>query len=308
MVSSANAVFMVRPAAFQFNVETALSNDFQKKIEGLSGEQVLAKARLEFDIMVNELREQDIDVVVFDDAIHPVKPDAIFPNNWISLSQEGVLTIFPMKTENRRLEKREDIINFFRNGYQISKEIDLSRYEGEERALEGTGSIVFDHVNRIAYACLSPRTDREILEDYCHEIDYTPMVFHSFDASDKLIYHTNVVMCVGSGYVVIGMDSIKDKDERIGLENKFKESNLEIISLDNHQLLESFAGNMLEVQNKNGKRFLVMSRRAYKSLKEYQIKQLTNYIDILPVSIDLIETVGGGSARCMMAEIYLKKK
>lgn len=308
MVSSAKAVFMVRPAAFQFNEETALSNDFQKNIVGLTREDVLKKAQLEFDTMVSELRAKEIEVVVFEDSLHPAKPDAIFPNNWISLSQDGVLTIFPMKTENRRLERRDDIINTFRSNYEISQEIDLTNFEHQNLALEGTGSIVFDHANRVAYACLSPRTDRSIFEDYCKTISYTPIVFHSYDRNKKLIYHTNVVMCVGSGYVVIGLDTVTDLNERVLLENKFKECNLEIVNLDKDQLLESFAGNMLEVQNKEGKRYLVMSQRAYRSLKEFQIEKLTNYIEILPVSIDIIETIGGGSARCMMAEIYLKKK
>jgi hypothetical protein len=299
---------MVRPAAFQYNVQTAASNDFQRNIEGVDYKEVLQKAREEFDAMVGELRDHEIEVLVFEDTQNPIKPDAIFPNNWISLSQDGILTIYPMKTENRRLEKRSDIIDYFRKNYKVTKEIDLSEYEHAGRALEGTGSIVFDHASRVAFACLSPRTDASLFVQYCTEIQYKPLVFHSYDSNDKLIYHTNVVMCIGSGYVVIGLESIKNIEERNMLEQEFKNLNLEIIALDSNQLLHSFAGNMLEVQNQKGTKYLVMSQRAHRSLTTNQLEQLQRYVQVLPVSIDIIETIGGGSARCMMAEVYLEKK
>jgi hypothetical protein len=308
MRSSSASIFMVRPSAFQFNAETAVSNDFQTNVQGLNANQILQKAQREFDNMVEELQEVGIDVTVFEDTIEPAKPDAIFPNNWISLSQEGVMTIFPMKTANRRLEIREDIIQHFRDHYEISKEIDLTYYQDSDRALEGTGSIVFDHKNRKAYACLSPRTDLEIFNNYCADISYKPMVFHSYDGGDKLIYHTNVVMCVGDGYVIIGLDTVKDDAEKEMLIHSFEQDGLQIIALSNEQVLESFAGNMLEVRNDDDEKFLVMSKLAYSSLEDNQELQLEKYVNILPVSIDIIEKIGGGSARCMMAEIFLNRK
>ena len=308
MRSSSTSIFMVRPSAFQFNAETAVSNDFQTNVQGLNANQILQKAQREFDNMVEELQEVGVDVTVFEDTLEPAKPDAIFPNNWISLSQEGVMTIFPMKTANRRLEIREDIIQHFRDHYEISKEIDLTYYQDSDRALEGTGSIVFDHKNRKAYACLSPRTDLEIFNSYCADIGYKPIVFHSYDGGDKLIYHTNVVMCVGDGYVIIGLDTIKDNAEKQILIHSFEQDGLQIIALSNEQVLESFAGNMLEVRNDDDEKFLVMSKLAYSSLEDNQELQLEKYVNILPVSIDIIEKIGGGSARCMMAEIFLKRK
>lgn len=308
MRQSASQILMVRPASFQFNIQTAQSNEFQVNLVGLSKSEILKKARSEFDTMVLELIAHKISVQVVEDTEVPVKPDAIFPNNWISMSQDGVLTIFPMKNENRQLEKRKDIIDMVESKFEIKKKIDLSQFEDNDRALEGTGSIVYDHLTRIAYACLSPRTDAAILEEYCHQIDYTPFVFHSQDTNGKLIYHTNVVMCVGSGYVVIGLDTIHDKNEKSNLEAKFRESNLEIVSLTNVQLLENFAGNMLQVENQDGELYLVMSRKAFSCLTEYQKSQIEKHTKILPVSIDIIETIGGGSARCMMAEIFLQKK
>lgn len=298
---------MVRPASFQYNIETAESNEFQKNIKEFTQNEILLKAQAEFDTMVSELTANKISVLVVHDTPEPVKPDAIFPNNWISMSSAGIITIFPMKNYNRQLEKRPDVIELIESKYRVERKIDMSRYEKEDKALEGTGSIVFDHTNRVAYACLSPRTELDLFENYCREIEYKPVSFHSVDNNQKLIYHTNVVMCVGSGYVVIGMDTVIDENERTALETQFYENNLEIIRLSNEQLLQSFAGNMLQVENKDGELFLVMSRRAFNSLTEIQKIQIERYAHILPVSIDIIETIGGGSARCMMAEIFLEK-
>jgi hypothetical protein len=308
MRQSATNVMMVRPASFQFNHETALSNEFQNNIEDLSREETLRIAQTEFDTMVTELTSHKINVLVVHDTISPEKPDAIFPNNWISMGQDGTMTIFPMKTKNRQLEKRKDIIEFIRDKYQVQKEMDLSHYEVMNKALEGTGSIVYDHIHKIAYGCLSPRTELDLFTDYCTQIGYEAVSFHSFDTQGTLIYHTNVVMCIGSGFVVIGMDTITDQEEREKLEAKFKASQLEIIYLTNEQILQHFAGNMLQVENMAGELFLVMSQRAFQSLTEIQKIQIEKYAAILPVSIDLIEKIGGGSARCMMAEIFLDKK
>jgi hypothetical protein len=308
MKQSTSNILMIRPASFQFNHETAQSNEFQTNVEDLTKEEVLRIAQMEFDLMVTELTAEKINVHVVDDTPKPEKPDAIFPNNWISMSQDGTICIFPMKNYNRQLEKRKDIIELIQSKYHVGKIIDLSEYEQKDIALEGTGSIVFDHTNKVAYACLSPRTELSLFNDYCQQIGYEAVSFNSFDSNNTLIYHTNVVMCVGSGYVVIGMDTVTDETERALLEAKFKASNLEIVYLTNEQLLESFAGNMLQVENKDGELFLVMSRRAFSSLTESQKMQIEKYAALLPVSIDLIETIGGGSARCMMAEIFLEKK
>jgi hypothetical protein len=308
MRQSATNVMMVRPVSFQFNHETAQSNEFQNNIEDLSREETLRIAQTEFDTMVTELTSHKINVLVVHDTISPEKPDAIFPNNWISMGQDGTMTIFPMKTKNRQLEKRKDIIEFIRDKYQVQKEMDLSHYEVMNKALEGTGSIVYDHIHKIAYGCLSPRTELDLFTDYCTQIGYEAVSFHSFDTQGTLIYHTNVVMCIGSGFVVIGMDTITDQEEREKLEAKFKASQLEIIYLTNEQILQHFAGNMLQVENMAGELFLVMSQRAFQSLTEIQKIQIEKYAAILPVSIDLIEKIGGGSARCMMAEIFLDKK
>jgi len=308
MIQSASNILMVRPASFQFNHETAQSNEFQNNVEGLTKKEVLRTAQKEFDTMVAELSAERISVLVIDDTPLPEKPDAIFPNNWISMQQDGSITIFPMKNFNRQLEKRKDIIELIQSKYKVDKIRDLSAYEKDGIALEGTGSIVFDHLNKVAYACLSPRTELSLFQNYCSEIDYEPISFHSYDMNDHLIYHTNVVMCVGTGYVVIGLDTVKDKDEQKMLEAKFQASNLEVVYLSNEQLLKNFAGNMLQVENRDGELFLVMSRRAFNSLSESQKIQIEKYASLLPVSIDLIETIGGGSARCMMAEIFLENK
>lgn len=308
MRQSASNIMMVRPASFQFNHETAESNEFQNNIEHLSREEILCMAQTEFDTMVTELTSHKINVLVIEDTVTPEKPDAIFPNNWISMGQDGTMTIFPMKTKNRQLEKRQDIVELIQAKFQVNRVIDLSHYEGLDKALEGTGSIVYDHIHKIAYACLSPRTELDLFTDYCSQIGYEAVSFHSFDTQGTLIYHTNVVMCIGSGYVVIGMDTITDSAEREMLEAKFKASQLEIIYLTNEQLLQHFAGNMLQVENMDGELFLVMSQRAFRSLTETQKIQIEKYAAILPASIDLIEKIGGGSARCMMAEIFLDKK
>jgi hypothetical protein len=308
MRQSASNIMMVRPASFQFNHETAESNEFQNNIEHLSREEILRMAQKEFDTMVIELTSHKINVLVIEDTVTPEKPDAIFPNNWISMGQDGTMTIFPMKTKNRQLEKRQDIAELIQAKFQVNRLIDLSHYEGLDKALEGTGSIVYDHIHKIAYACLSPRTELDLFTDYCNQIGYEAVSFHSFDTQGTLIYHTNVVMCIGSGYVVIGMDTITDSAEREMLEAKFKASQLEIIYLTNEQLLQHFAGNMLQVENMDGELFLVMSQRAFRSLTETQKIQIEKYAAILPASIDLIEKIGGGSARCMMAEIFLDKK
>jgi hypothetical protein len=298
---------MVSPSSFQFNAETAASNDFQNNIDSLSALEIQKKAKEEHQTMVNELKEKGIDVIVIEDKPSPAKPDAIFPNNWLMMHQDGRIIIFPMKNANRQLEKRSDIVELLQKKYSVKSVFDLSHYEAEDKALEGTGSIVFDHKAKIAYACISPRTDKDVLDDLCKQIGYKAHTFNAYSEKDTLIYHTNVVMCVGDGFVVIGLNTIKDKDERAAIIKQFEDSNLEIIDLNDEQLNHHFAGNMLQVKNKENIPFLVMSKRAFNSLNASQIAQIEKHTQILPVSIDLIEQIGGGSARCMMAENFLEK-
>ena len=298
---------MVSPSSFQFNAETAASNDFQNNIDSLSALEIQKKAKEEHQTMVNELKVKGIDVIVIEDTPSPAKPDAIFPNNWLMMHQDGRIIIFPMKNTNRQLEKRSDIVELLQKNYSVKSVLDLSHYEAEDKALEGTGSIVFDHKAKIAYACISPRTEKDVLDDLCKQIGYKAHTFNAYSEKDTLIYHTNVVMCVGDGFVVIGLNTIKDNDERAAIIKQFEDSNLEIIDLNDEQLNHHFAGNMLQVKNKENIPFLVMSKRAFQSLNASQIAQIEKHTQILPVSIDLVEQIGGGSARCMMAENFLEK-
>lgn len=299
---------MVRPAKFQYNIETAASNDYQKNITSITQEEINAKAQAEHDLFVQTLRDKGVQVIVVQDTDEPVKPDAIFPNNWISMHADGKLVLYPMKNENRSRERRADIVQLIQDKFKVSEILDWSKYEKEDIALEGTGSIVFDHNSRVAYACLSPRTDKVLFEKFCATIQYTPVVFHAYDHGGKLIYHTNVVMCVGEGFVVIGLCSVTDEAERTMLLKQFKESKLEVVDLTFEQLNQNFAGNMLQVHNKAGEKFLVMSERAYKSLRQDQIDQLKKHTQLLPIPVYMIEDIGGGSARCMMAEVYCEPR
>jgi len=307
MKQLSSCVLMVSPSSFQFNAETAASNDFQNNIDSLSALEIQKKAKEEHQTMVNELKVKGIDVIVIEDTPSPAKPDAIFPNNWLMMHQDGRIIIFPMKNTNRQLEKRSDIVELLQKNYSVKSVLDLSHYEAEDKALEGTGSIVFDHKAKIAYACISPRTEKDVLDDLCKQIGYKAHTFNAYSEKDTLIYHTNVVMCVGDGFVVIGLNTIKDNDERAAIIKQFEDSNLEIIDLNDEQLNHHFAGNMLQVKNKENIPFLVMSKRAFQSLNASQIAQIEKHTQILPVSIDLVEQIGGGSARCMMAENFLEK-
>ncbi len=300
-------LLMIRPAAFQYNTETAKSNDYQKNINTISQNEIVKTAQKEFDEFVEILTDNGVNVLVIEDTIEPAKPDAVFPNNWISMHEDGTIYIYPMKTANRRIEKRMDIIDTIKKKFKVNQVVDLSSYENEDRALEGTGSMIFDHDYKIVYACLSPRTDKQILIEFAAKIDYKPVVFNSFKSNGQAQYHTNVVMCVGKSFVVICLDSITDKKERKLVEDSIKSTKKEIIEISREQLEKHFAGNMLQVQNKQGDLFLVMSERALKSLNDEQLDQIQNHCDILTAPIYLIEEIGGGSARCMMAEIFLPK-
>lgn len=302
----ANAILLIRPANFGFNRETATSNAFQNNL-AISNEELAAKVTEEFDRFVKDLRAKDVEVVVVDDTASPVKPDAIFPNNWISFHPDGQVILYPMHAANRRLERRIDIIEKLREGYFISKVDDLSGHELKNKFLEGTGSIVFDHRNKIAYACISPRTDKLLFEQLCAGLGYRTISFDATDSNGQQIYHTNVMMCIGDGFSVICLDSIADKNEKANVKGSLENSGLEVIDISFMQM-NSFAGNMLQIQNRAGKKLLVMSELAFNSLQPDQKQRLTKYTELLPISISTIETIGGGSARCMMAELFLPHK
>ena len=303
-MQTTNSVFLVRPANFGFNVETAVSNVFQNKMSEKE-EVIQSKVLKEFDVFTSTLRSKGVNVFVFDDTPTPVKPDAIFPNNWISLHSNGKVILYPMCTPNRRIERRQDIIDSLAKKFNIAEVIDLSGSEADNKFMEGTGSIVFDHTNRIAYACLSPRTDKDVFLKVCSILQYKPVYFYSRDKSGKEIYHTNVVMCIGKGFAVICLESITDKKERENVVEMLSGTGNQIIDISFEQMV-SFAGNMLAIRSNDGKELLVMSQTSYDSLTKNQRETLEKYCELVPLSINTIETIGGGSARCMIAEIFLQ--
>lgn len=299
---STHSIFMVRPAAFGYNPQTALTNSFQSEL-ALASEEIQRKALAEFDAMVELLRAKGVEVHVFHDTPTPPKPDAIFPNNWISLHADGKLILYPMCTINRRWERRADLVEDFKRKFPIQEVIDLSHYESVNRFLEGTGSIIFDHVHKVAYACLSPRTDRELFLEVCKLLHYEPIYFHAVNEKGQPIYHTNVMMAMGDEYVVICLESIRDKHECAHVEEKLMQTHHQVIPISQEQV-NHFAGNMLQLQTASGNKILVMSQLAYQFLTPLQIDQLSKYVALVPIAIPTIETIGGGSVRCMMGEVF----
>lgn len=304
MRQCASNILMVRPASFQYNEETAFTNDYQNK-SNLSKAETIKKAQDEFDKMVEILEENNINVWVVEDDESPEKPDAIFPNNWISMHQNGDIYLYPMLTENRRIERDPEIVEFIKENFAVNNVHDWSHYENDGLILEGTGSMIFDHVHRKIYACISPRTNEKLLKKYAKEIEYDLISFHAYKTNGEEQYHTNVVMCIGTEYVVICLDSITNKAERTEVKTSLEEDGLDIIEITRDQLEQHFAGNMLQVYNDDSQLFLIMSQRAYDSLTEKQLHQIEAHTEIITVPINFIEDVGGGSARCMMAEIFL---
>ncbi|MDO8365589.1 MAG: arginine deiminase-related protein [Saprospiraceae bacterium] len=300
-------ILMVRPANFAFNEETAASNAFQSRDGKMSATEMRERAMQEFDGFVTRLRDAGVDVMVAEDSATPVKPDAVFPNNWVSFHQEGIVVTYPMFAPTRRLERSDAIIDdVLSKGFHSDRRLHFEESEQSEHFLEGTGSIIFDHQHQLAYACLSPRTDAALLEELCQAIGYQKVVFHSVDGNGQDIYHTNVMMALGETFVVICLDTVRDPSERKMLEEKFRETGKEIVNISLEQM-NSFAGNMLQVRNVEGQTILVMSSQAYRALKPAQIQQLQGHTQLLHAPIDTIETYGGGSARCMMAEVFLPK-
>lgn len=301
-------ILMVRPSHFAFNEETATNNAFQSRDGKMSGEEMRTAAIREFDAFVEKLRAAGVHVIVADDSEAPVKPDAVFPNNWVTFHEDGTLVTYPMFAPTRRLERSDAVIEkALQEGFQVQKRLQLEGNEGQERFLEGTGSIIFDHPNKLAYACLSPRTDADLLEELCQAIGYRKVVFHSTDAEDRAVYHTNVMMALGETFVVICLDSVRDADERRTLEAWFGETGKEIIAISLPQM-NAFAGNMLQVRNADGETILVMSETAYHALSSEQVSTLNKHTRLLYANLNTIETYGGGSARCMMAEVFLPER
>ena len=299
-------ILMIRPASFRMNEETAVNNYFQSETQ-LDPRMVVGAAQREFDEFVALLRANGVNVIVVEDIKENDTPDALFPNNWISMHKEGKVGLYPMFAENRRRERREDILDVLEeNGFEISEVIDYSSAEEEEVFLEGTGSLILDRENGIAYCALSDRADEELLIEFCEDFEYTPIIFGAYQSADNKrlpIYHTNVMMCVADRFAVICLDSIDDKKERKAVKEQLKSNGKTIVAITEKQMHE-FAGNMLQVKATNGP-VLVMSDRAYRSLQPDQIKTLESFGPIIHPKLDIIETCGGGSARCMMAEIFL---
>ena len=294
-------ILMVRPFQFYFNQQTAANNFFQSNIN-IENANELAIA--EFDAMVEKLRAHQIKVNVVQDTKDPSTPDSIFPNNWVSTHTNGTLCLYPMYAENRRAERKSSVIEFLQSNYKIENTLDLTDLEKEGIFLEGTGSMVLDHQNKIAYGCLSERLDKNAFNEWCDKMQFKPIAFKALDDKAQPIYHTNVLMCMANQFVVICLDSIPNEQERQMLLDSFARTNKEVIEISQDQL-NHFAGNMLQVFDITEKPHLIMSEQAYKSLHTAQLKSLEKYNPLLPISIPTIEALGGGSTRCMMAEIYL---
>lgn len=298
-------IMMIRPVQFGFNTETAASNEFQQKdFDHSSSEETQVKAREEFDLMISQLSLTGLDLHIFDDTDDANRPDAVFSNNWISFHQSGKVVLYPMMAENRRTERRLDIIEELKKDFLVEEVIDLTHFENEGKFLEGTGSMVLDRRYKIAYACLSPRTHPEVLDAFADALGYEIVTFSASDENEKAIYHTNVLMCVGDIFAVVCLEAIKNPDERQNVRNMLEETNKYIIEISLEQV-RHFAGNMLMVRNLKGDKFLMMSTQAYEALTEKQHKILLDYARIIHTDLSIIETNGGGSARCMMTEIHL---
>ncbi|POS02376.1 hypothetical protein Q361_10495 [Flavobacterium croceum DSM 17960] len=311
MNQTTNSILMIRPVSFRMNEQTAVNNYYQKVLDELTPETVNQKAQAEFDAFVQKLQMAGVHVVVVDDTLEPNTPDSIFPNNWISFHENGDVVLYPMFAENRRAERREDILDILEEkGFIVNEIMDYTSAEEDNIFLEGTGSIILDRQNQKAYCALSPRADEELFIEFCEDFEFSPVIFEAFQTVDnqrKHIYHTNVMMCIGETFAVICADCIDDKKERKMVLDSLKGDEKEIILITEEQV-NNFAGNMLEVKGKDERRFLIMSSSAYKVLTKNQIARIEEHVTILHAPLDIIEACGGGSARCMMAEVFLPKE
>lgn len=310
MQQTTNTILMVRPTSFRANEQTAVNNHYQQEMNDMAQATLEVKAQAEFDAFVEKLRSIGVNVIVYDAKDGLDTPDSHFPNNWISFHENGTVGLYPMFAENRRLERREDVLDLLEiEGFKIENIIDYTSAEEQHIFLEGTGSLLLDRVNRKAYCALSERANEELFIEFCEDFEFTPIVFtanQTVDGVRKPIYHTNVMMCLGQAFAVICLSSIDDKKERKNVIKHLKEDGKDIIDISEKQL-SNFAGNMLEVKGKDSKPYLIMSQAAFDSLAPSQIKTLEKHTEIVSSSLDIIEACGGGSARCMMAEVFLPK-
>jgi hypothetical protein len=309
MQQTTNTILMIRPINFRKNEQTAVNNYFKEYI-ALKNAEINKQAQEEFDGYVFKLRSFGVQVVVISDTEKFDTPDAIFPNNWISFHSEGIVGLYPMFAENRRLERQDNILNELeKSGFLIENVVDYTSAEEEGLYLEGTGSIILDRVNKKAFCALSARADEDLFIEFCEDFEYTPVIFianQTVEGKREAIYHTNVMMCVAETFAVICLDTIDDKSERKNVLKHLKEDGKQIIAITEAQM-HSFAGNMLQVRGENDELFLVMSKTAHDSLTQSQIGKINNHCKIISSSLETIETCGGGSARCMMAEVFLPK-
>ena len=303
----ASTILMIRPAAFGANEETATTNFFQSKTIESSSRFIQQSALAEFDNMVDVLRKNEINVFVIDDTPTPVKPSAVFPNNWLATSPEGIISVFPMYAPNRRPEKREDILKLLAEKFVVNGVQDWSEFEVEGKFLEGTGSMVIDHENKVIYTCYSPRTDISVLEKFANANKYRAIIFLATDKNGQAAYHTNVVMTLGENFAVLCEEAIEEEWELIAIRQLLDSSGHDVVRITKDQM-HSFAGNMLQVKNAKGEKFLVMSQTAFDSLYDDQKEELSSRCKLLPIPIPVIEQIEGGSVRCMMAEIFLEKR
>ncbi|WP_459742851.1 citrulline utilization hydrolase CtlX [Polaribacter sp. OB-PA-B3] len=307
MQQTTNTILMIRPINFRMNEQTAVNNYFQEDID-LKNAEINKKAQQEFDAYVFKLKSFGVNVVVVSDTDKFDTPDSIFPNNWISFHSDGTVGLYPMFAENRRLERRDDILNELeKNGFLIENIVDYTSAEEEDLFLEGTGSIILDRVNRKAYCALSARADEDLFIEFCEDFEYTPVVFvanQTVKGERAAIYHTNVMMCVAETFAVICLETIDNKSEKKNVLKHLKEDGKQVIEITEAQM-HNFAGNMLQVRGANDELFLVMSKTAHDSLTQSQIAKINNHCKIISSSLETIETCGGGSARCMMAEVFL---
>lgn len=309
MAQTTNTILMIRPIHFRMNEQTAVNNYFQEDLK-LKNAEINKKAQQEFDDFVEVLKSNGVNVIVLSDDELLDTPDSIFPNNWVSFHENGDIAIYPMFAENRRKERREEVfMTLEREGFKIENIVDYTSAEDEGLFLEGTGSLVLDREHKIAYCALSPRADEDLFIEFCEDFDYFPVVFNAYQTVNNQrmpIYHTNVMMCVGTKIAVICLDSIDDKKERKQVLQQLKNTGKEIIAITEAQM-HQFAGNMLQLKGANNQDLLVMSQSAYNSLTQEQLRTIEKYCKIVLSSLETIETCGGGSARCMMAEVFLPK-
>ncbi|WP_296638071.1 citrulline utilization hydrolase CtlX [Polaribacter sp.] len=310
MQQTTNTILMIRPVSFRMNEQTAVNNYYQEDLE-IKSLEINKKAQLEFDNYVTKLKSEGIQVITIDDNLESDTPDSIFPNNWISFHENGSVAIYPMFAENRRLERREDVLDTLEeNGFLIENVLDYTSAEEQDVFLEGTGSMILDRENRKAYCALSPRADEDLFIEFCEDFEYTPVIFtanQTVNGTREAIYHTNIMMCVAETFTVICLSSIDNKKERKQVLKSLKEDKKEVIDISEDQVT-NFAGNMLQVQGSDNERILIMSQAAYDSLTKDQVYRIEKHCKIVSSSLSTIETCGGGSARCMMAEVFLPKQ